>query len=195
MTVLPVGARSPPTGGTVMTPLRQRMIEDMQLRGLSPATQRSYLQAVQYFAQHFGTSPDQLTEEHLRQYFLYLRNDKRVARSTSTVALCALKFLFEHTLHRSWPTLEFIRPPKEHKLPVVLSADEVRRILGAVRLPHYRVCLTTIYAAGLRIKRHWRIDPPTALSLCRLCTERRRCPCLLEVGDVHQPPGSSSRIG
>ena len=134
-----------------MTPLRQRMLEDMQLRGLSPATQRAYLQAVQYFAQHFGTSPDQLTEEHLRQYFLYLRNDKRVVRSTSTVALCAIKFFYQHTLHRSWPTLEFIRPPKEHKLPVVLSADEVQQILGCVRLPHYRVCLTTIYAAGLRI--------------------------------------------
>jgi site-specific recombinase XerD len=136
------------------------MIEDMQLRGLSPATQRSYLQAVQSFAQHFGTSPDQLTEEHLRQYFLYLRNEKRVARSTSTVALCALKFLFEHTLHRAWPTLEFIRPPKEHKLPVVLSADEVRRILGCVRLPHYRVCLTTIYAAGLRINEGVHLQVP-----------------------------------
>ncbi len=135
-----------------MTPLRQRMIEDMQLRGLSPATQRAYLQAVQSFAQHFGTSPDQLTEEHLRQYFLYLRNDKRVARSTSTIALCAIKFLFEHTLHRSWPVLDFIRPPKEHKLPVVLSAEEVQRILGAVRVPRYRACLTTIYAAGLRIQ-------------------------------------------
>ena len=76
-----------------MTPLRQRMIEDMQLRGLAPATQRAYLQAVQYFAQHFGTSPDQLTEEHLRQYFLYLRNDKRVSRSTSTIALCAISSL------------------------------------------------------------------------------------------------------
>jgi site-specific recombinase XerD len=127
------------------------MIEDMQLRGLAPSTQRAYLQAVQYFAQHFGTPPDQLTEEHLREYFLYLRNDKRVSRSTSTIALCAIKFLIEHTLHRAWPTLEFIRPPKQHKLPVVLSADEVQCILGCVRLPHYRVCLTTIYAAGLRI--------------------------------------------
>jgi site-specific recombinase XerD len=136
------------------------MIEDMQLRGLAPATQRSYLQAVQYFAQHFGTSPDQLTEEQLRQYFLYLRNEKRVARSTSTVALCAIKFLFEHTLHRSWPVLEFIRPPKEHKLPVVLGVDEVRRILGAVRLPHYRVCLTTIYAAGLRINEGVHLQVP-----------------------------------
>ncbi len=134
-----------------MTPLRRRMIEDMQLRGLSPATQRAYLQAVQSFAQHFGASPDQLTEDHLRQYFLYLRNDKRVARSTMIVALCALKFLFEHTLHRAWPALTFIRPPKEHKLPVVLSREEVHRILGCIRQPRYRVCLTTIYAAGLRI--------------------------------------------
>src|SRR5688572_4153164 len=135
-----------------MTPLRQRMLEDMQLRGLSPTTQRCYLQAVQHFAQHFDTSPDHLTEEDLRQYFLYLRNDIRVARSTATVALCAIKFLYEHTLQRTWPTLELIRPPKEHKLPAVLSVDEVQRILGAVNLAPYRVCLTTIYAAGLRIR-------------------------------------------
>jgi site-specific recombinase XerD len=135
-----------------MTPLRQRMLEDMQLRGLSPITQRCYVQAVQHFAQHFGKSPDRISEEELRQYFLYLRNDKRVARSTATVALCAIKFFYQHTLHRAWPTLEFIRPPKEHKLPVVLSGEEVQRILATVRLPRYRVCLTTIYAAGLRIQ-------------------------------------------
>lgn len=135
-----------------MTPLRQRMLEDMQLRGLSPNTQRCYVQAVQHCAHHFGTSPALLSEEELRQYFLYLCNDKRVSRSTATVALCAIKFLYEHTLHRSWPILAFIRPAKEHKLPVVLSVDEVQCILGCVRLPHYRVCLTTIYAAGLRIQ-------------------------------------------
>ncbi len=135
-----------------MTPLRLRMLEDMQLRGLSPITQRCYVQAVQHFAQHFDKSPALISEEELRQYFLYLRNDKRVSRSTATVALCAIKFLFEHTLHRSWPTLAFIRPPKEHKLPAVLSGDEVQRILGCVRLAPYRVCLTTIYAGGLRIR-------------------------------------------
>jgi integrase/recombinase XerD len=155
-----------------MTPLRQRMLEDMQLRGLGPATQRSYLQAVQQFAQHFNMSPDHLTEEHLRQYFLYLRNDKRLARSTATGALCAIKFFYEHTLHRAWPTLAFIRPPKEHKLPVVLSADEVRRILGCVRLPHYRVCLTTIYAAGLRINEGVHLRVPQIDSSRMLSTSR-----------------------
>ena len=135
-----------------MTLLRQRMLEDMQLRGLSPNTQRRYVQAVRLFAQYVGKSPDRITEEELRHYFLYLHNEKRVSRSTATVALCAIKFFYEHTVQRAWPTLELIRPPKEEKLPVVLSVDEVQRVLGCVRLPRYRVCLTTIYAGGLRLR-------------------------------------------
>jgi integrase/recombinase XerD len=134
-----------------MTPLRQRMIEDMQLRGLSPATQRSYLQAIQQFALHYGKSPEQITDEELRQYFLYLYNEKHVSRSTATVALCAIKFLFDHTLRQPWPTLDLIRPRAVHKLPVVLSVDEVWQILGQLRLPTYRACLTTIYTCGLRL--------------------------------------------
>ncbi len=134
-----------------MTPLRRRMIEDMQLRGLSARTQDSYLGAVRQLAQHYGKPPDQLTEEELRQYFLYLRNHKRVSRSTTTIALCAFKFLSEQTLKRPWPMLDFIRPPHETKLPVVLSLDEVRQVLSAIRLPHYRVCLSLIYACGLRL--------------------------------------------
>jgi integrase/recombinase XerD len=98
-----------------MTPLRQRMLEDMQLRGLSVLTQERYLQAISLLARHYNTSPDQLTEEQLRQYFLYLRNEKRVARSTSTVTLCAIKFLFEQTLRRPWPILDFVRAPKQQK--------------------------------------------------------------------------------
>ena len=143
-----------------MTPLRRRMLEDMQLRGFSPSTQRCYVQAVQRFAQHFGKSPDQITEEELRQYFLYLHNEKQVARSTATIALCAIKFFYEQTVQRTWPTLELIRPPKEHKLPVVLSVDEVQRVLGAVRFPHYRVCLTTIYACGLRLREGVHLQVP-----------------------------------
>ncbi len=134
-----------------MTPLRQRMIEDMQLRGLSLHTQRAYVQAIELLARHYHKSPDLLTEEDLRLYFLYLRNEKQASRSTSTVALCAIKFLFEKTLQRPWPVLDFIRAPKEHKLPVVLSRDEVQHLLSCIRMPHYRLCLTTIYACGLRL--------------------------------------------
>ena len=134
-----------------MTLLRQRMIEDMQLHGLAPRTQESYVGAVQQLARHYGKSPDLLTEEDLRQYFLYLCNEKHAARNTCTQALCGIKFFFEHTLKRDWSTLDFVRPPKQRKLPVVLSPEEVWRILEQIRLPHYRVCLSTIYACGLRL--------------------------------------------
>jgi len=127
------------------------MIEDMQLRGFSARTQECYVAAVRQLAQHYHSSPDQLSEEQLRQYFLYLANQKKVARATATIALCGIKFFYERTLQRQWTTLRLMRPPREKKLPVVLSRDEVRRILTRVRIPVYRACLTTIYACGLRL--------------------------------------------
>lgn len=141
-----------------MNPLRQRMLADMQLRGLAPKTQESYLYAVRQLAVHYGKSPDQITEEELRDYFLYLKNEKKASRSTCTVALCGIKFFFEQTLQRQWLTFELVRPPKSKKLPVVLSRIEVRRVLDCVRLFHYRVCLTTIYACGLRLREALRLE-------------------------------------
>lgn len=134
-----------------MTRLRQRMLEDMQLRGLSARTQGCYVAAVCQLAEHYHRRPDQITEEELRQYFLYLANEKHVARATATIALCGIRFFFTHTLQREWTTLRFVRPRREKTLPVVLSRDEVRRVLAAIRIPVYRACLTTIYACGLRL--------------------------------------------
>src|SRR5437773_7404154 len=134
-----------------MTPLRQRMREDMQLRGLAERTQESYLGAVQQLALHFHRSPDLLTEDELRQYFLYLRNEKQLAPNTSNVALNAIKFLYVHTLQRPWPLRDLIRPPIPKKLPIVLAPEEVWRIIEQVRRPDYRVCLSVIYACGLRL--------------------------------------------
>lgn len=134
-----------------MSVLRQRMIEDMQLRGLAARTQESYLQAVVQLARYYRKPPDQINEEELRQYFLYLKNDRQVSRSTQTIALCGIKFFYVHTLKRSWQTLAFMRPDKEKKLPVVLSVEEVARILRCVQQARYRVCLTIIYACGLRL--------------------------------------------
>ena len=134
-----------------MTVLRQKMIEDMQLRGFALRTQEAYLLAVRQLARYYNKSPDQVTEEELRQYFLYLKNVKHAARNTCTIALCGIKFFFQHTLGREWKTFDFLRPPHEHKLPVVLSVEEVGRILNCVHHQRYRVCLTTIYACGLRL--------------------------------------------
>jgi hypothetical protein len=127
-----------------MTPLRQRMIEDLQLRGLSERTQEMYVRAVRQLAEHYHKSPARITEEELRQYFLYLKNVKHYARSASTIALCGIKFFYDHTLKRPWPTLTFVRAPREQKLPVVLSVEEVRTLLAHLKLLRYRACLTTI---------------------------------------------------
>jgi len=135
-----------------MTALRQKMIEDMQLHSFSERTQDSYLRAVRQLAAYFNKPPDQITEEELRQYFLYLKNVKKASRSTITLALCGIKFFYERTLQRQWATLALVRPPREKKLPVVLSVGEVRQVLERVRHWHYRVCLSTIYACGLRLQ-------------------------------------------
>jgi integrase/recombinase XerD len=135
-----------------MTPLRQKMIEDMQLRGLADKTQDAYLRAVRQLAEYYGKSPDRVDEAELRAYLLYLRNDKKAARSTCLVFIHGLKFFYRYTLQRPWPSSAFVRLPKERKLPVVLSRGEVARVLSQVRRFHYRVCLSTIYSCGLRLK-------------------------------------------
>jgi len=134
-----------------MTPLRQRMTEDLKLRGYSESTQTLYVTAVRQLCEHFDKSPGRISEEELRDYFLYGKNVKKWSRSTSTVALCGIKFFYENTIKRPWPTLLFIRPGREKKLPVVLSRDEVRQTLSNLKLLRYRVCLTTIYSCGLRL--------------------------------------------
>ena len=135
-----------------MTELRKRMIECLQLRGFSERTQEAYVRAVRQLAQHYKKSPDLVSEEELRQYFLYIKNVKKYSRPTTTIALCGIKFFIERTLGKQWTTFDLIRPPREKKLPVILSVEEVQRILRQVRLPRYRVCLSTIYSCGLRLQ-------------------------------------------
>ena len=134
-----------------MTPLRQRMREDMQLRGFAPRTQDVYIQVVQQFAVYYHKSPEQISDEEVRRYFVYLMNEKRVSPSTISLTMCALKFLYERTLQRPLPIFDLLRRPQSRPLPAVLSVEEVRRLLGCLHRPHYRACLTTIYAAGLRL--------------------------------------------
>lgn len=135
-----------------MTELRKRMIECLQLRGLSERTQECYVRAVRQLAEHYHKSPDLISEEELRQYFLYLKNVKKWSRPSTTIALCGIKFFFEFTLNKPFTILSLVRPTPEKKLPVILSQEEVRKILSCLRLPRYRVCLTTIYSCGLRLQ-------------------------------------------
>jgi len=143
-----------------MTHLRQRMLEDLQLRGLSMKTQQAYLRAVRQLAEHCRKPPDQIDEEELRQYFLYLKNGKRASHSACRIALCGIKFFYERTLQREWQTLDLVRVPREQKLPVVLSFEEVRALLGCLHRPRYRVCLSTIYSCGLRLQEGVHLQVP-----------------------------------
>lgn len=135
-----------------MTPLRQRMLEDMQVRNLSPRTQRSYVEHVSRFARHFGTSPGALGPEEIRAYQVHLINDKKLAPASLVVTVAALRFLYTVTLQQDWPGNVIIPAPKRPKtLPVVLSPEEVVQFLECVTPPKHRTLLTTCYAAGLRI--------------------------------------------
>jgi integrase len=127
-----------------MTPLRKRLLDDLQLKGYSERTQEMYIRAVRQLAEHYRKSPDKISEEELRQYFLHAKNVRNWSRSTSTIALCGIKFFYVNTLKRNWTTLSFVRPQKEKKLPTILTQKEVKTILGNIRLLRYRICLTTI---------------------------------------------------
>ena len=135
-----------------MTSLRQRMLEDMQVRRLSPFTQRTYVETVARFARYFGRSPERLGPEEIRAYQVYLATERRLATGSLLVAVAALRFLYRVTLRRRWPIDDVIPAPKKpQSLPVVLSPQEVVRFLDAVKPAKHRAILTTCYAAGLRI--------------------------------------------
>ena len=132
------------------TALRKKMHQDLQLAGLSEGTQDVYLRAVRRLAVHFDTPPDVLNEAQVRDYLLHLKNDRKLASSSLGIAYCAIKFFYSHTAPRDWPTLQRIRVQKEKRLPDVLSIDEVRQLIGAVRKLRYRTYFSTVYSLGLR---------------------------------------------
>ncbi len=141
------------------TPLRQRMIDDLRLAGYSERTQQVYVASVRKLSEHYSRSPDQINEEELRRYFLYLMNERKLKRGSITIALCGIKFFYEKTLQRQWGVFDIARPPREMRLPVVLSRDEVTQILAEVRTPLYRTCLITIYSCGLRLREGTHLRP------------------------------------
>ena len=136
--------------GETMTTLRSRMLEDLKLRGFAPSTREHYVTAVRKLAEHYQRSPDQLAEDDIRRYFVHLTHVKKIARSTATVALAGIHFFYEKTLGREWRVFDLARPPRRKKLPVILAREEVWSIFRQVQRDAYRVCLTIIYACGLR---------------------------------------------
>jgi site-specific recombinase XerD len=127
------------------------MIEDMEMRNLSPLTVKGYLFHVSRFAKHFNQSPDLLGVDEIRQYQVYLLRERKVAATTVNQVLSALRFFYKVTLRREW-ALDHLRYPRRAKrLPAVLSQPEVYRVFSVVRNPKHRTLLMTMYATGMRV--------------------------------------------
>jgi integrase/recombinase XerD len=134
-----------------MTALRQRMIQDMQLRNLAPETQRSYQHYITGLARFYRTSPDQLELEEIREYQLYLINERGSSPDAVNTFVSAAKFLYHVTLETPWPEGALPRCRVPHRLPVVLSAQETYEFFQHVCTIRYRAALMTAYGAGLRV--------------------------------------------
>ena len=133
-----------------MTDYRQRMIEEMQLRGLAPGTHGGYLRAVRDLARHCGRSPETATAEDVRQYLVHLMTERRLSPSTINVLSAGLRFFFVETL--GWPEVVRTIPPRKTRrsLPNILSTREIERLLSVTANIKHRTILMTTYAAGLR---------------------------------------------
>ena len=134
-----------------VSPLRQRMIEDMRVRNFAPNTQESYLQQVSLFARHFGKSPDQLGPAEIRAYQIYLTEERKVSVGTRIVAVSALRFFYAVTLQRDWTVQLIPTPKKDHRLPVILSPQEVQQLLQAAPSFTHNVIFSTMYGTGMRV--------------------------------------------
>lgn len=142
-----------------MGALRERMREELVLRGMSLRTQESYLSAVAALAKYYGCSPEKLREEQLRGYMLYLLTERKLAASSVNVAVSAIRFFYRETLKREHMRLDLPRPRPPSKLPYVLARAEVARIIEATRDLRERTMLMTAYGAGLRVSELCALKP------------------------------------
>jgi site-specific recombinase XerD len=149
-----------------MTPLRRRMLEDMQLRNLCPETQRNYVHHISGLARFYQTSPDHLSLEEIREYQLYLIDERRYSAEAVNQFVSAAKFLYNVTLETPWPEKAPPRARVPHRLPVVLSAEEVAEFFRRVCTLRYRAALMTAYGAGLRV------SEVVALRVCDIDSKR-----------------------
>jgi site-specific recombinase XerD len=133
-----------------MTALRKRMLEELQRRNYSKETIRLYLFAVKDFARHFKKRPDQLTQEHMREFQLYLLNERKLRVETVAGRITALRFFFTKVLRRPFQELDLVYPKLPVRLPTVLSEDEVAKLIKSATSAYHRGIITTLYATGMR---------------------------------------------
>src|ERR1700719_3776107 len=132
-----------------MTHLRKIMLEELQRRHYSEATTQRYIRFVERFAQHFHSSPDRLGRQHIREYQAQLFTVQKLSPGTVTNHLCALRFFYIQTLKKPWSIADTPYPKKRHRLPTILSQEEVAQLIDAAPTAFYRTVVTTVYATGI----------------------------------------------
>jgi integrase/recombinase XerD len=133
-----------------VTRLRKMMLEELQRRNFSQHTIRYYIRTVEDFARHFNRAPDRLGLRHIREYQAQLFQKRKVSPGTVANRLAALRFFYIKTLKKAWSVAETPYPRKSHRLPAILSQEEVARLIDAADTPFHRTVLITLYATGLR---------------------------------------------
>lgn len=130
----------------------ERSMKALQLNGLATRSQETYTRMVRMLVDFYGKTPDLVTEEELQEYFLHRKNVSKWSASYMRICYSGIRFFFVNVLEHKWHTFDYLRAKREHKLPAVLSQEEVRRILDSVRIPHYYAFLSTVYSCGLRLE-------------------------------------------
>jgi len=127
------------------------MLADLQLRGVVPSTQKTYLREVSNFAKYFNRSPEELGEDEIKEYMLYLMRERHLSDGTFRFYICALKFLYRTTLKREWVVEKIKYPKRKRKLPVVLDLSEVESLFSVTKNLKHKAMLMITYSSGLRV--------------------------------------------
>src|SRR5260370_31866766 len=133
-----------------VTHLRKMMLEELQRRNYSQHTTRYYIRTVEDFARRFNLPPDRLGPRHIREYQAELFQKRKLSPGSVANRLAALRFFYIKTLKKAWSIAETPYPKKNHRLPAILSQEEVARLIDAAGTPFHRTLLMTLYATGLR---------------------------------------------
>jgi site-specific recombinase XerD len=142
-----------------MDNILQNTIVDLQLASYSPRTVESYSYHVKKFLEYFDKDPKSISEDEIKQYFLFLKYKKKLSGSASAQAISGIKFMFEKTLNMDFKVFGIVKNPRGKKLPIVLTLDEVRNVLKRIRVLRHRACLTLIYSCALRLHEATHISP------------------------------------
>lgn len=133
-----------------MTHLRKMMLEELQRRNYAQETTRSYIRTIEDFSRHFNCSPDRLGPRHIREYQAELFEKRKLSAGSVAVRLAALRFFYCKTLKRAWSIADTPYPKKDHRLPAILSQEEVTQLIAAASTAFHRTLLLTLYATGVR---------------------------------------------